>query len=93
MKIKSAHVQVHHSSGLNLQNTGEVIDDQRGLGEIRLVCSDGGGSLGTRQRRNWLKIKQFRLGKKSYHLQAYCKCGTILKDFDFNVLFVVSFYS
>ena len=41
-----------------------------------------------------LKIKQFRLGKKkSYHLQAYCKCGTILKDFDFNVLFVVSFYS
>lgn len=45
------------ASGLNLQNTEEVIDDQRGLGEIRLVCSDGGGSLGTRQRRNWLKNK------------------------------------
>ncbi len=41
------------------------------------------------------KIKQFRQGKKkkSYHQPAYCKCGTILKDFDFNVLFVVSFYS
>lgn len=45
------------ASGLNLQSTGEVIDDQRGLGEIRLVCSDGGGSLGTGQRKNWLKNK------------------------------------
>lgn len=45
------------ASGLNLQSTGEVIDDQRGLGEIRLVCSDSGGSLGTGQRRNWLKNK------------------------------------
>lgn len=45
------------ASGLNLQNTEEVIDDQRGLGEIRLVCSDSGGSLGTGQRRNWLKNK------------------------------------
>ena len=53
------------ASGLNLQNTEEVIDDQRGLGEIRLVCSDSGGSLRTGQRRNWLKIKQFRQGKKS----------------------------
>lgn len=45
------------ASGLNLQNTEEVIDDQRGLGEIRLVCSDSGGSLGTGQRRNWVKNK------------------------------------
>lgn len=55
------------ASGLNLQNTEEVIDDQRGLGEIRLVCSDSGGSLGTGQRRNWVKNKTIptRQKKKS----------------------------